>query len=500
MPRNRSNIIAGNKIMTLSTHPFDDDKLKEECGVFGVIGSTSAAAMTALGLHALQHRGQEAAGIVCFDGEQFHAHHALGHVGENFNSETVIKKLLGSTAIGHTRYSTSGEAALRNVQPLFADFDFGGFAIAHNGNLTNACTLRKQLVKRGCLFRSTSDTETIIHLMAMARGGNVIDRLIEALRQIEGAYSIVALAKDTVIGVRDPYGVRPLVLGQLDNATVLASETCALDIIGASFMRDIEPGEMVVITPQGVQSLHPFQKTSPKFCIFEYVYFARPDSLMEGRSVYEMRKNIGIELARESHVEADSVVPVPDSGVPSAIGYAQESGIAFDLGIIRNHYVGRTFIQPVDRIRHLGVKLKHNANRRFIEGKRVILVDDSIVRGTTSTKIVEMVRAAGAKEVHMRISSPPTRHSCFYGIDTPQPEKLLAHNYSVEQMCRFIGADSLAFVSLDGLYRAVGETKRNAATPQFCDACFSGEYPIELTDLHAGDPHNQLSLLARASE
>jgi amidophosphoribosyltransferase len=334
----------------LTTHPFDDDKLKEECGVFGVIGSASAAAMTALGLHALQHRGQEAAGIVSFDGEQFHAHHALGHVGENFNSEAVIKKLLGSSAVGHTRYSTSGEAALHNVQPLFADFDFGGFGIAHNGNLTNAYTLRKQLVKRGCLFRSTSDTEVVIHLMAMARGGNVIDRMIEALRQIEGAYSLVALAKDILIGVRDPHGVRPLVLGQLDNAYVLASETCALDIIGANFVRDIEPGEMVVINTQGVQSLRPFIKANPKFCIFEYVYFARPDSMMEGRSVYEMRKNIGIELARESQVEADSVVAVPDSGVPAAIGYAQESGIPFDLGIIRNHYVGRTFIQPASAI------------------------------------------------------------------------------------------------------------------------------------------------------
>ena len=486
--------------MTFTTIPFDDDKLKEECGVFGVIGSDSAAAMTALGLHALQHRGQEASGIVSFDGEQFHAHHALGHVGENFNSEAVIKKLLGSIAIGHTRYSTSGETALRNVQPLFADFDFGGFAIAHNGNLTNACTLRKQLVKRGCLFRSTSDTESIIHLMAMARGGSVIDRMIEALRQIEGAYSLVALAKDMIIGVRDPYGVRPLVLGKLEDTYVLASETCALDIIGANFVRDIEPGEMVIIDAKGVQSLRPFVKTDHKFCVFEYVYFARPDSSVEGRSVYEMRKNIGIELARESGVEADIVVPVPDSGVPSAIGYAQESGIQFDLGIIRNHYVGRTFIQPSERIRHLGVKLKHNANRRFIEGKRVILIDDSIVRGTTSTKIVEMVRAAGAKEVHLRISSPPTKHSCFYGIDTPQPEKLLAHNYTVEQMCRFIGADSLAFVSLDGLYRAVGETKRNAEKPQFCDACFSGDYPIQLTDLHSTDSHNLLSLLAKASE
>lgn len=486
--------------MSFTTHPFDDDKLKEECGVFGITGKDSAGAMTALGLHALQHRGQEASGIVAFDGEHFHAHHALGHVGENFNSEAVIKKLMGSAAIGHTRYSTTGETALRNVQPLFADFDFGGFALAHNGNLTNAHTLRKQLVKRGCLFRSTTDTEVIIHLMAMARAGSPIDRLIESLRQIEGAYSLVCLTQNTVIGVRDPYGVRPLVLGKLEDAYVVASETCALDIIGADFIRDVAPGEMVICDGKDVQSFFPFAAAPHKFCIFEYIYFARPDSSVEGRSVYEMRKNIGVELAKESGVDADIVVPVPDSGVPSAIGYAEQSGIPFDLGIIRNHYVGRTFIQPTERIRHLGVKLKHNANRRFIEGKRVILVDDSIVRGTTSTKIVEMVRAAGAKEVHMRISSPPTRHSCFYGIDTPQPEKLLAHNYTVEQMTRFIGADSLSFISLDGLYRAVGETKRNAEMPQYCDACFSGDYPISLTDLNTNGNQAEMSFLAKASE
>lgn len=486
--------------MTFTTHPFDDDKLKEECGVFGLIGKDSAAAMAALGLHALQHRGQEASGIVSFDGEQFHSHHAIGHVGENFNSEDVINRLIGSIAIGHTRYATTGETALRNVQPLFADFEFGGFAVAHNGNLTNAHTLRKQLVKRGCLFRSTTDTEVIIHLMAMARAGSPIDRLIEALRQIEGAYSLVCLAKNLIIGARDPHGIRPLVLGKLEDAYVLASETCALDIIGARFIRDIEPGEMVVLDGKTVQSMRPFPPAPRKFCIFEYIYFARPDSSLEGRSVYEMRKNIGVELAKESGVEADIVVPVPDSGVPAAIGYAQESKIPFDLGIIRNHYVGRTFIQPTDRIRHLGVKLKHNANRRFIEGKRVILVDDSIVRGTTSTKIVEMMRDAGAREVHMRISSPPTKHSCFYGIDTPQPEKLLAHNYTVEQMCKFIGADSLAFISLDGLYRAMGETKRNADKPQFCDACFSGDYPISLTDLNSQEMQAQPSLLAKASE
>ncbi len=474
----------------LSTDPFDDDKLNEECGVFGILGKDSAAAMTALGLHALQHRGQEAAGIVCYNGEQFNAHHAMGLVGENFNSASVVARLQGSAAIGHTRYATTGETALRNVQPLYADFDFGGFAIAHNGNLTNAQTIRTQLVKRGCLFHSTTDTEVIIHLMAIARSGSPVDRLIEALRQIEGAYSLTCLSKDKLIGVRDPNGVRPLVLGKIDNSYVLASESCALDIIGADFVRDIDAGEMVIITEGGIQSVRPFASAPHKFCVFEYIYFARPDSIVDGRSVYEMRKNIGIELARESNVEADIVVPVPDSGVPSAIGYAEESKIPFDLGIIRNHYVGRTFIQPTDHIRHLGVRLKHNANRRFIEGKRVILVDDSIVRGTTSVKIVDMLRNAGAKEVHMRISSPPTAHSCFYGIDTPKREKLLAHENTVEEMRKFIGADSLAFISLDGLYRAMGETKRNAAMPQFCDACFSGDYPIRLTDANQETAEN----------
>ena len=483
----------------LTTNPFDDDKLREECGIFGIIGKDSAAAMTALGLHALQHRGQEACGIVSFDGEQFFSHHALGHVGETFNTHDVIQKLIGTTAIGHVRYATTGETSLRNVQPLFADFEFGGFAIAHNGNLTNCFALRKQLVKRGCLFHSSSDTEVIIHLIAMERQGSVVDRFISALRQVEGAYSLIALTKNMIIGVRDPFGVRPLVLGKLDDAYVLASETCALDIIGADFVRDVEPGEMVVIDGKNVESLRPFTKESRRFCVFEYIYFARPDSFMEGHSVYEARKNIGIELAKESPVEADIVVPVPDSGVPSAIGYAEASNIPFDLGIIRNHYVGRTFIQPTDHIRHLGVKLKHNANRRFIEGKRIVLVDDSIVRGTTSVKIVEMLRAVGAKEVHMRISSPPTKHSCFYGIDTPQPEKLLAHNYTVEQMAKFIGVDSLAFISLDGLYRAVGETKRNNDAPQYCDACFSGDYPISLTDLDESQKQSVVPFPTKAS-
>ncbi|MFN8925268.1 MAG: amidophosphoribosyltransferase [Rhodospirillales bacterium] len=480
----------------LTTNPFDDDKLREECGVFGILGHGSAAALTALGLHALQHRGQEAAGIVAADRDQFHSHHALGQVGDNFSAETVMAPLKGDAAIGHVRYATTGATLLRNVQPLYADFEFGGFALGHNGNLTNAYTLRKQLVRRGCLFRSTTDTEVIVHLMATSRGGTVIDRLIDALRQVEGAFSLVCIAQDTVIGVRDPYGVRPLVLGRLGDTDVLCSETCALDIIGADFVRDVEPGEMVVLTRDGVQSLRPFQPQQRRFCIFEYIYFARPDSMVEGTSVYEVRKRIGRELALEFPVDADVVIPVPDSGVPAAIGYAAESGIPFELGIIRNHYVGRTFIEPTDHIRHLGVKLKHNANRRFIDGKTVILVDDSIVRGTTSKKIVDMVRRAGAREVHMRISSPPTRHSCFYGIDTPEKEKLLAHNLSVEEMRGFIEADSLAFVTIGGLYRAVGEGGRDPAKMRYCDACFTGDYPIRLTDWD--DAANQVAVSSLA--
>lgn len=485
--------------MTFSTDPFDDDKLHEECGIFGIIGNESAAAMTALGLHALQHRGQEAVGIVSFDGEHFHAKHALGHVGATFGSEAIISQLLGNSSIGHVRYATTGETSLRNVQPLFADFDFGGFGIAHNGNLTNAYTLRKKLVKQGCIFHATTDTEVIIHLVAISRQKSVIDRLIEALQQVEGAYSLVCLCKDMIIGVRDPYGVRPLVIGRHANGYVLASETCALDIIGAEFVRDVDAGEIVILDGETIQSIRPFNETKKRFCVFEYIYFARPDSFLDGVSVYAARKQIGMELAKESPVEADLVVPVPDSGVPTAIGYAQQSGIPYEMGIIRNHYVGRTFIQPTDRIRHIGVRLKHNANRKIIEGKRIVLLDDSIVRGTTSVKIVEMLRSAGAKEVHMRISSPPTKCPCFYGIDTPEAEKLLAHNHDVATMAKFIGVDSLAFITMDGLYRALGEKGRNNASPQYCDACFSGEYPISLTDFKDKDNQGELSLLARGA-
>ena len=462
------------------------DKFNDECGVFGILGTPDAAAHTALGLHALQHRGQEAAGIVACNGEQFTAHRALGLVGDNFSSKSVIDNLHGDRAIGHNRYATTGATLLRNVQPFYADLSLGGFALAHNGNLTNATKLRHELIGRGSLFASTSDTEVIVHLVALARGETVQDRVVEALKLVEGAYSLVILSRDSLIGVRDPNGVRPLVLGKLGDAYMLASETCAFDIIGAEYVRDIAPGEMVVITSEGIQSLQPFPKAPSRFCIFEYVYFARPDSAMEKRSVYAVRKAIGAELARESRVEADIVVPVPDSGVPSALGYANESGLQFDLGIIRNHYVGRTFIEPSESVRHLGVKLKHNANAAMIKGKRVILVDDSIVRGTTSKKIVTMVREAGAAEVHMRIASPPTTNPCFYGVDTPQKSELMAANHSVEEMCKIIGADSLSFLTMDGLYRAVGEAKRNNDIPQYCDACFSGEYPIALTDYLPG--------------
>jgi amidophosphoribosyltransferase len=471
----------------MHTNPFDDDKLHEECGVFGIYGHPESAAMAALGLHALQHRGQEAAGIVSYDGEDFFTHKAMGLVDATFSKKKIIEQLKGYAAIGHNRYSTTGEASLRNVQPIFADLALGGFAVAHNGNLTNAATIREELVKKGSLFQSTSDTEVIVHLMATSQKEDAVAKLIDAVNQIQGAYSLVAVTEDMLIGVRDPFGIRPLVLGQLAGAKILTSETCALDIIGADFVREIEPGEMVIIDKSGMRTIKPFEKTGSRFCIFEYVYFARPDSFMEGRSVYEARKNIGAVLAKESPVlNADVVVPVPDSGVPSAIGYSQASGVPFELGIIRNHYVGRTFIEPTAQIRHLGVKLKHNANKAYLKDKIVVLVDDSIVRGTTSRKIVEMVRAAGAKEVHMRISSPPTKYSCFYGIDTPRTEELMAHTHSVEEIREHIGVDSLAYISVDGLYQALGEAKRNGDIPQYCDACFTGDYAVELVDNIAG--------------
>jgi amidophosphoribosyltransferase len=479
---------------------FDDDKLHEECGVFGIYGHEDAAAMTALGLHALQHRGQEACGIVSFDGTEFHSHRALGLVGAVFGDAAVIEKLQGHTAIGHNRYSTTGEPALRNVQPLYGDLDCGGFAVAHNGNLTNAMLLREELVKRGSIFQSTSDSEVIVHLVAVSKKQNIQERIIEAASQIMGGFALTICTGDSLIGIRDPHGIRPLVLGEVGGAYILTSETCALDIIGAALVREVEPGEMIIINKDGLRSLSPFPKVAPRPCIFEYVYFARPDSVMGGKSVYEVRKNIGRELAKEKPVKgADLIVPVPDSGVPSAIGYAQESGLPFELGIIRNHYIGRTFIEPTDKIRHLGVKLKHNANREFIQGKSVVLVDDSIVRGTTSKKIVDMVRAAGAREVHMRISSPPIRFSCFYGIDTPTTEELLAHSLSVEEICKFIGADSLEYVSIDGLYRALGEERRDEGM-LYEDACFTGDYPVALVDRDNKNSGKVTSLKDRAAK
>ena len=480
---------------------FDGDTLHEECGVFGIFGHPDAGALTVLGLHALQHRGQEAAGIVAYDKGQFVAERHPGLVGDIFGKNSAhVENLKGSFAIGHNRYSTAGGSAVRNIQPLFADLTGGGIAIAHNGNLTNARRLRARLVQEGAIFQSTSDTEVIIHLTARSSFSPIVDKLIDALKQVEGAYSLVALTSKKLIGARDPWGVRPLVLGRFEGAPILASETCALDIIGAEFERDVKPGEVVVITNDGIESHYPFQKQHGRFCVFEYIYFARPDSTVEGRNVYEARKRIGAELSKEAPASADMVVPVPDSGVPAALGYAAASGLPFELGIIRNHYVGRTFIEPSEGIRHFGVRRKHNPNRAMLAGKRVVLIDDSIVRGTTSKKIVQMVRDAGASEVHFRVASPPTKHSCFYGVDTPNEHALVAHEMGIEEMCRFIGADSLAFVSMDGLYRAMGEAAgRDSAAPRFCDACFSGDYPIPLTDAAEGAKSGQLSFLAEVA-
>ena len=480
------------------THPFldaDGDKLREECGIFGVIGAPDAAVACALGLHALQHRGQEAVGITSFDGAEFYSRRGMGHVADNFATGESIAELPGIMAAGHVRYSTTGGAGLSNVQPLFAELATGGFAVAHNGNISNAMQLKRELVRQGAIFQSTSDTEVIIHLVATSRRyPTVLDRLIEALRQVEGAYSLICMTPKGMIACRDPLGIRPLVMGRLGGAVVFASETVALDIVGADLVRQVDPGELVEVDFDGnIASHRPFGPVAARPCIFEHVYFSRPDSVFDGRSVYAARKAIGTQLALEAPVEADIVVPVPDSGVPAAIGYAEQSGIPFELGIIRSHYVGRTFIQPSDSARHAGVRRKHNANRKIVEGKRIVLIDDSIVRGTTSMKIVEMMRDAGASEVHFRVASPPTGHSCYYGVDTPERSKLLAARMDIEAMCAFIKADSLAFVSIDGLYRAVGLAGRNSACPQYCDACFTGDYPTRLTDLaHRDDEAKQL--------
>ncbi len=494
-------------------HPSDDsfddlegDTLHEECGVFGILGHSDASTLVALGLHALQHRGQEAAGIVSFDGKQFFTEKRMGLVGDHYTDPALLAKLPGAMAMGHTRYSTTGEVALRNVQPLFAELEDGGIAIAHNGNFTNGLTLRKQIIATGAICQSTSDTEVVLHLVARSRHSSSTDRFIDAIRQMEGGYAMLAMTRTKLIAARDPIGIRPLVMGELDGKPIFCSETCALDMIGAKYIRDVENGEVIIceIQPDGsitVEARKPARKQPERPCLFEYVYFARPDSVVSGRSVYAARKRMGMNLAKEAPVEADVVVPVPDGGTPAAIGYAQQSGIPFELGIIRNHYVGRTFIEPTQSIRAFGVKLKHSANRAEIAGKRVVLVDDSIVRGTTSVKIVQMMRDAGATEVHIRVASPMIYYSDYYGIDTPDPEKLLANQYSsLEAMCKFIGADSLEFLSIDGLYEAVGGEKRNPQQPQFTDHYFTGDYPTQLTDLNgrAKSEPKTISLLKEA--
>ena len=482
------------------THPFcdaDGDKLREECGIFGVVGARDAASIVALGLHALQHRGQEAVGITSFDGQEFFSRKGTGHVAANFSDAAALAELPGEMAAGHVRYSTTGGSGLRNVQPLYADLASGGFAIAHNGNISNAVALRRDLVGKGSIFQSTSDTEVIIHLVATSRYPTLLDRFVDALRMVEGAYSLICMTPAGMIACRDPLGIRPLVLGKLGDSVIFASESVALDVVGAELIRAVDPGELIEVDLAGkITSHRPFSARAPRPCIFEHVYFSRPDSIVDGRSVYEVRKAIGHELAIESPVEADLVVPVPDSGVPAAIGYAAQSGIPFELGIIRSHYVGRTFIQPSDGARNADVRRKHNANRALVQGKRIVLIDDSIVRGTTSLKIVQMMRDAGAAEVHFRVASPPTEHSCFYGVDTPERSKLLAARMDVAAMADFILADSLAFVSIDGLYRAVGEAQRKSGAPQYCDACFTGDYPTRLTDLAERENPAQLSLLA----
>ncbi len=481
---------------------IDGDTLHEECGVFGILGHPDAATLTALGLHALQHRGQEAAGIVSFDGQRFHSERRMGLVGDHYTDPATLARLPGDRSMGHVRYSTTGETILRNVQPLFAELEVGGIAIAHNGNFTNGLTMRRQLIADGAICQSTSDTEVVLHLIARSKQASSSDRFIDAIRQMEGGYSMLAMTRTKLIAARDPIGIRPLVMGELDGKPIFCSETCALDIIGAKYVRDIENGEVVIceIQPDGsitIDARKPEITKPERLCLFEYVYFARPDSVVGGRNVYVARKNMGINLAKEAPVEADVVVPVPDGGTPAAIGYAQESGIPFELGIIRNHYVGRTFIEPTQQIRAFGVKLKHSANRAIIEGKRVILVDDSIVRGTTSVKIVQMIRDAGAREVHVRVASPMIFHPDFYGIDTPDAEKLLANQYnSLKAMGDFIGADSLAFLSIDGLYRAVGGAPRDNAQPQFTDHYFTGDYPTRLLDRESTSNVRKLSMLA----
>ena len=474
-------------------------KIKEECGVFGISNSEDASTLTALSLHALQHRGQEGCGIVSFDGKKYHLEKKLGLVGDNFNKEEVLKKIPGNYAIGHNRYSTTGDTALRNIQPFFADTHNGGIGISHNGNLTNAITLREKLVKEGAIFHTTSDTETIVQLIAKSKRNTTMDKIIDALFQIQGGYALVMLTQNILIGVRDPYGIRPLVIGKIKNSYVFASETCALDIIGAKYIRDVENGEIVFVENNKLNSIKPFPQKKIRPCVFEYIYFSRPDSILNNKCAYEYRKNFGLELAKEAHVESDLVIPVPDSGVPAAIGYSQYTKKNFELGLIRNHYVGRTFIEPNQKIRGLGVKLKLSANKSSIKNKKIILIDDSLVRGTTCHKIVKMLYDSGAKEVHVRIACPEIKFPDFYGVDTPTKKELLAANQSVSEICKYINAKSLKFLSLDGLYKAMGFKKRNDIYPQLTDHYFTGDYPVKPVDELGDDKITQLSLLSTAT-
>ena len=478
---------------------FNTDKLKEECGIFGISNHDDASALVALGLHALQHRGQEGCGIVSFDGSEYHSEKRQGLVGDHFTDPETLKKLQGNSAIGHNRYSTTGETSLRNIQPFFADLHIGGLSVAHNGNLTNALLLRKSLVENGAIFRTTSDTETIVQLLAKSKRDKFTDKLIDTLFQIQGGYSLVMMTNKKLVGVRDPFGIRPLVIGKLKNSYIIASETCALDIVGAKFLREVENGEIVIIEDEELKSIKPFHKQKPRPCVFEYIYFARPDSLINNKCAYEYRKNLGRELAKETDLEADLIVPVPDSGVPAALGYAEQSKKKFELGLIRNHYVGRTFIEPTQSIRSLGVKLKLSPTRTIVKNKSIILIDDSIVRGTTCHKIVKMLYESGAKEVHVRIACPEIKYPDFYGVDMPTKKELLANEKNNQEMCDYIKAKSLEFLSLDGLYKALVGEKRNANYPQFSDHYFTGDYPIKPQDNLQGLKVKQLSLLSGKS-
>ena len=463
------------------------DRLKEECGIFGIFDNKDAATLTALGLHSLQHRGQEACGIITFDKDKFYTERRLGLVGDNFTKGKVLEKLPGNYAIGHNRYSTAGNNLIKNVQPFFADLHLGGIGIAHNGNLSNALHLRKELVKNGSIFQTTSDTETIVQLIAKSKRSKIIDKIVDALFKIQGGYALTMLINKKLIGVRDPFGIRPLVIGKLNKSYVLASETCAFDIIGAKFIREVENGEIVVISEKGLESIKPFPRVKERPCIFEYIYFSRPDSTIKNTSFYEYRKKLGIQLAKETHIDSDLIIPVPDSGVPAAIGYSEEIDKNIELGIIRNHYVGRTFIEPTQQIRSLGVKLKHSVNKPLIKNKSLILIDDSLVRGTTSIKIIKMLYESGAKEVHLRIASPPIKYPDYYGVDTPNKNELLASKNNVEEMRKIINAKTLKFLSIEGLYKSMGYEKRNSSYPQFTDHCFTGDYPIKPLDLNDKD-------------